>query len=156
MCSAEDYYLFTIVAVIQLLSHVWLFMTPWMVARQAPLSFTISWSLLKLMSNVAVMPYNHLILCCLPLLLPSIFPSTKVFSNDLAAHIKWPKYWNFSISPSNEYSGLISFRIGLISLQSKGLSRVFSNTTVQKHQFFGTQPSLWSNSHTHVWLLEKP
>src|SRR5574337_1064397 len=110
-------------------------MTPWTVARQAPLSFTISWSLLKLMSNVAVMPYNHLILCCLPLLLPSIFPSIKVFSN--------------------EYSGLISFRIGLISLQSKGLSRVFSNTTVQKHQFFGTQPSLWSNSHTYTCLCEE-
>ena len=78
---------------------------------KAPLSFTISWSLLKLMSNVVVIPSNHLILCCPPLLLPSIFPIIKVFSNELAAHIKWPKYWNFSISPSNEYAELISFRI---------------------------------------------
>ena len=84
------------------------------------------------------------------LLLPSIFPSIKVFSNQLALRIKWPNYWSFSfsISPSNEYSGLISFRIDFFDLlQSKGRSRVFSNTTVQKHQFFGTQPSLQSNSH---------
>ena len=99
---------------------------------------------------------NHLILCCAFLLLPLIFPN---FSNESALRIRWPKYWHFSvnISPSNEYLGFISFRIDwLISLLCKGLSRVFSNTTVQKHQFFGTQPSLWSNSHIHAWLLEKP
>ena len=82
--------------------------------------------------------------------LPSIFPSIRVFFNELALHIRWPEYWslNFSISPSNEYSGLISFSIDWLDLmQIKGLSRVFSNTTVQKHQFFGTQPSLWFNSH---------
>ena len=96
------------------------------------------------------MTFNHLILCCSLLFLPSIFPSIRVFSNESALCIRWPKDWSFSfsISPSNEYSGLISFKIYvLISLQSKGLSRVFSSTTVLKRQFFGTRPSLWSNSH---------
>ena len=98
---------------VQLLSHVWLFGTPWTAARQASLSFTISWSLLKLMSTESVMPSNHLILCHPLLFLPSIFPSIRVFSSESALHIRWPKYWSFSfsISPSNEYSGLISFRI---------------------------------------------
>ena len=85
---------------------------------QAPLSFTISWSLLKLMSIESAMPSNHLILCCPLLLLPSIFPSIRVFSNELALHIRWPKYWSFSISPSNNYSGLISFRIDCFDLFS--------------------------------------
>ena len=82
----------------------------------------------------------------------------RVFSNKLVLHIRWPNSWSFSfnISPSNEYSGLISFMMDWIFLQSKGLSGVFSNTTVQKHQFFGTQLSLWSNSHIHICLLEKP
>ena len=145
--------------VAQLLSHVQLFVTLWTAAHQASLFFTISQSLLKRMSIESVMPSNHLILCCPLLLLPSIFPSIRVFSKELALHILWPKYWSFSfsISPSNEHSGLISFRwTGWISLQSKGLSRVFSNTTVQEHQFFNAQPSLWSSSHTHTWLLEKP
>ena len=96
-------------------------------------------------SNPSVMPSNHLILCHPLLLLPSVFPSIRVFSNESALHIRWPKYcsFSFSISPSNEYSGLISFRwTAWISLQSKGLSRVFSNTTVQKYQFSGTQLSL--------------
>ena len=87
------------------------------------------------------------------LLLPSIFPGNRIFSNESVFCIRWTKYWSFSfsISPSNEYSGLIAFRMtGLINLQSKGLSRVFSNTTVQKHQFFGTQLSLWCNSHIHI------
>ena len=116
--------------------------SPWTEAYQAALSFTIFLSLLKFMSIELVMPSNHLILCRPFLLLPSIFPSIRVFSNDSALHIKWPKYWNFSfsISSSNEYSGLTSFRMDwLISLQSKELSRVFSNSTVQKHQFFSTQ-----------------
>ena len=92
------------------------------------------------------------------LLLPSIFPSIKVFSNESALRIRWPKYWNFSlsISPSNGYSGLISGLTGLIPLLSKGLWRVFFSTTIQKHQFFSTQPSLWSSSHIHTWLLKKP
>ena len=128
---------------VQLLSHVQLFAIPWTVALQASLSITNSWSLLKLMSIEWVMPSNHLILCHPLLLLPSIFPSIRVFSNESALHIRWPKYWSFSISTSNEYSGLISFGLtGLISLQSEGLSTMFSNTTVQKHQFLGTQLSL--------------
>jgi len=122
-------------------------------ACQASLSFTNSRSLLKLMSIELVMAPNHLILCRPLLLPPSIFPSIRVFSNKSVLCIRWPKYWNFSfsISPSNEYSGLISFRMDwLISLQSKGFSRISSNTIVQKHQFFSAQLSLWSNSHIHT------
>ena len=135
-----------------------LFATPWTAACQASLSITNSQNLLKLMSFELVMPSNHLILCWPLLLLPSIFPSIKVFSNESSLCIKWPNYWSFSfnISPSNEHSGLISLGwTGLISLQSNRLSRVFSNITVQKHQFFGTQLSSQSNSHIHTWLLEK-
>ena len=101
------------VVAVQSLSRIQLFATPWTAARQACLSFTISWSLLKLMSIKSVMPFNHFILCRPLLLLPSVFPSIKVFSNESAPNIRWPKYWSFSfsISPSNEYSGLISFRI---------------------------------------------
>ena len=104
------------------------------------------------------MPSNHLILCRPLLLLPSIFPRIRVFSNESALHIRWPKYWSFSfnICPSNEHSGPISLGwTGWISLLSKGLSKVFSNTTVQKHQFFGTQLYLWSNSHIHVSAVLK-
>ena len=101
-----------------------------------------------------IMPYNHLILCHPFLLLLSIFPHIRVFSNKSALHTRWLKYWSFSIGPSNEYLGLISC---LISFQPKGLSRDFPSTTVQKHQFFfGVQLSLWSSSHIHTWLLEKP
>ena len=102
---------------IQLLSHVRLFATPWTAACQASLSITSSQSLLKLMSIESVMPSNHLILCH-PLLLPSIFPSIRVFSSESVLHIMWPKYWrfSFSINPSNEYSGLISFRIDWFDL----------------------------------------
>ncbi|CAI9180911.1 unnamed protein product [Rangifer tarandus platyrhynchus] len=100
------------VVVVQSLSLAQLFATPWTVAHQASLSFTISQNLFKYMSTESVMASNHLILCC-PLLLPSIFPNIRVFSNELALHIRWLKYWSFSfsISSSNEYSGLISFRI---------------------------------------------
>ena len=130
--------------------------TPWTAAGQASLSFTISWSLPKHMSIESVIPSNHLILCRPLLLLPSIFPSIRVFSNDLALY-----------SQSIAASALVSvfpmniqgwFPLGLtdlISLLSKGFSRVFSST-IQKHQFFGAQPSSWSNSHIHTWLLEKP
>ena len=161
----------------------------------------VSQSLLKLTSSESVMPYSHLILGCPLLLLPSIFPSIRIFSSESVLHIRWPKYWSFSfsISPFSEYSGLISFKIdwfdflavqsesesesevtrscptlcnpvdcsppgssvhGIlqarilewvpISLQSKGLSRVFSNTTAQKHPFFGAQLSLRSSSHIHT------
>ena len=102
-----------VVAIVQLLSRVLLFATPWTAAGQAPLSFTISQILLKLMSIELSVLSNHLILCRPLLLLPSIFPILRIFSNELAFHIRWPKYWSFtfSINPSNEYSGLISFRI---------------------------------------------
>ena len=119
------------------------------------LSLTISRSLPKFLSTEWVTPSNHLILRR-PLLLPSIFPSIRVFSIESAVHIRWPKYWSFSFStiPSNEHSGLVSFRIELFDLldwfESKERSRVFSSTTVQKHQFFSDLPSLWSNSHIHA------
>ena len=134
-----------IISSVQSLSCVPLLATAWTAACQASLSITNFWSLLKLMCIKLVMPSNHLILCCPLLLLPLIFPSIRVFSNESFLCIRWPEYWSFSfnISPSNEHPGLSSFRmIGWISLQSKGLSRVFSNTTVQKHQFFSTQLSL--------------
>ena len=131
---------------VQLLGHVRLFATPWTAAHQASLSIANSRSPPKPMCIEWVMPSNHLILCCPLLLLPSIFPSIRVFSNESALCIRWPKYWSFSfnISPSNEHPGLISFRmdwLDLLAVQGT-LKRVFSNTTVQKHQFFGTQPSL--------------
>ena len=116
----------------------------------------ISQSLLILVSIESMMPSNHLILCCPLLLLPSIFPIIRVFSKELPLCIRWPKYWNFSISPSNEYSGLISFRIDWYDLLTvKGLSRIFSGTTVQKQQFFCVQTSLWFNSHICTLLLEE-
>ena len=113
---------------VQSFSHVWLFATPWTAVRHASLSITKSWSLLKHMSIELVMPSKHLILCHPLLLLPSIFPSIRVFSNESALHIRWPKHWSFSfsISTSNEYSGLSSFRIDWFNLLAvKGtLSRV--------------------------------
>ena len=106
------------VSSVQLLSHVWLFATPWSAACQASLTITNSWSLLKLMSIESLIPSNHFILCCPLLLLPSIFPSIRVFSNESVLRIRWPKYWHFSfsINPSNECSGLISFKIDWFDL----------------------------------------
>ena len=130
---------------VQSLSHVWLFAMPWIAACQASLSITNSWSSLRLMSIESVMPSSHLIFCHPLLLLPPIPPSITVFSNESTLCMRWPKYWSFSFSiiPSKEIQGWSpSEWTGWISLQSKGLSRVFSNTTVQKHQFFGTQLSL--------------
>ena len=118
--------------------------TPWTAAHQASLSITNSRSLSKLVSIASVIPSNHLILCRPLFLLPSIFPSIKIFSSESVLCIRWPKYWSFTfnISPSSEHPGLI-FRMDSGSLcKSQGLSRVFSNTTVQKHQFFGAQLSL--------------
>ena len=114
----NEKYMRTTVHLVQLLSRVWLFVTPWTAARQASLSITNSQSLLKLMSIKSVLPSNHLIFCRPLLFLPSIFPSIRVFSNESALCIRWPKYWSFSfiISPSNEYSGLISFRIDWFDL----------------------------------------
>ena len=133
---------------VQSLSHVWLFETPWTAALrngQASLSITNPQSLLKLMSIESEMLPNHLILCHSLLLPPSIFPSIRVFSNASVLRIKWLKYWSFSfsISPSNEYSGLISFRIDWLDLlEVQGTLKFLSNTTVQKNHFFGTQLSL--------------
>ena len=134
-------YLFSFV--VQLLSCVQLFATPWTAARQDSLSFTISQSFFKLMSVELMILSNHLILCYRPFHLPSVFSSIRVFSNESALPIMWPKYWSFSfsISPSNEYSGLISSRMEWLDLLSVQ-GRVFSNTTVQKHQFFSAQLSL--------------
>ena len=139
---------------VQLLSCVQLFATPWTAARQASLSISNSWSLLKLMSIESVMPFNYLILCHHLLFLPSIFPSIRVFSNESVFHIGGQ---SIAVSTSVLLTNIQDwFPLGLIFLLSKGLSRVFSNTTVQKHQFFGGQLSLGSNSHIHTWLLEKP
>ena len=128
-------------------------------AHQASLSIPNSRSLLKLMSVELVMPSNHLIFCCPLLLLPSIFPSIRVFSNESVLCIRRPKkYWSFSFSihPSNEYSGLFPLGLtGLISLPSKGLSRVFSNTIVQKHQFFSTQLSLYMTAEKNIALTRQ-
>ena len=148
-----------IFSLVQLLSRVQLFATPWIAAHQASLSITSSRSLPKLMSIESVMPSNHLIVCHPLLLLPPIFPNIRIFSNESDLRIRWPKYWSFSfnISPSNEHPGLTSFRIHWLDrLAVQGLSRVFSNTTAQNYQFFCAQPSLLSNSHFHTWLLEKP
>ena len=125
---------------VHLLSRVWLFVTPCIAARQASLSITNSRSSLRLASIRSVMPSSHLIFCRPLLLLPPIPPSIRDFSKESTLHMKWPKYWSFSFSIilSKEIPGLISLRMdGWISLQTMGLSRVFSNTTVQTHQFFG-------------------
>ena len=144
---------------VQSLSRVRLPVTPWTAAHQASLPITNSRSPPKPKSIVSVMSSNHLILCRPLLLLPSIPPNIRVFSNESALLIRWPKFWSFSfnISPSNEHPGLISFRRDWLHLLAvQGLSRVFSNTTVQKHQFFSAQPSLLSSFHIHTWPLEKP
>ena len=125
------------------LSRVQLLVTPWTAARQASLAVASSWSRLKLVSIESVMPSSHLILCRPLLLLPSIFPSIRVFSDESALCIRWPKYWSFSISPSSENSGLISFRMDWLDLLAvPGTLKIFSNTTVQKFQFFDAHPSL--------------
>ena len=145
--------------VIQSLIRVQLFVTPWTVACQVSLSFTISQSLLKLMSIESVMPSNHLILHHPLLLLPSLFPSIRVSSNESALCIRLPDIeasFSASVLPMNIQDWFPLGMTGLISLQFKGLSRVFYNTTVQKHQVFSAQPSLWSNSHILTWRLVKP
>ena len=147
------------VVVVQLLSHVWLFETPWTAARWASLFFTISWSLLKFMFTEINDVIQSSYLLSPLLFLPSIFPSIRVFSYELALPIKWPSIGasaSVSVPLMNIQDWFFLGWTGLISLQFKGLSRVFSSITVQKHQFFGAQSSLWSNSHIHTWLLEKP
>ena len=127
---------YTKFSLVQSLSRVWLFATPWIAAHQASRSIANSWSLLKLTSLESVMPSNHPILCRPLLLPPSISPSIRVYSSESVLHIRWPNYWSFSfnICPSNEYLGLISFRMDWLDLCAvQGTLRVFSNTTVQKH-----------------------
>ena len=143
----------------QSLSHVLFFVTLWTAARQASLSINNSQSPPKSMSIVSVMPSNHLILCRPLLLLPSILPSIRVFPNESTLCMRWPKYWSFSLSIilSKKSQGCSpSEWTDWISLQSKGLSRVFSNTTFQKYQFFSAQAFSQSNSHIHTRPQEKP
>ena len=137
---------------IQSLSHVRLFATPWIAAHKASLSITNSRNLLKFMSTKLVMPSNHLILCHPLLLLTSVFPSIRVFSNE-SVRIRWPKYWNFnfSISPCSVYSGFYSFRIDQFDfLAVQGTLKSLLQHHNSKHHFFGTQASLWSDSHIHT------
>ena len=149
----------TRISSVQSLRCVRLCVTPWIAARQASLSITNSRSSLRLTSIESVMPSSHLILCCPLILLPPIPSSIRIFSNESTLHMRWPKYWSFSFSiiPSKEIPELFSFRMDWLDLlASKGLSRNFSNTTVQKQQFFSAQPSSQSNSHIHTWPQEKP
>ena len=154
--SAVTWFAFVVV---QLLSPIWFFVTPWTAAHQASLSFTVFQSLLNLMSIKLVMPSHHLILCRPLLFLSSIFPSIRIFSNESARGIRWPKYWRLSlgISPSREYSGLISFRMDWFDLLAvqRTLKTLLQHHS-SKHQFFSAQTSLRSSSHIHIWLLEKP
>ena len=135
------------------ISRVRLFATLWTVAHHAFLSFTISWSLLRLMSIEVVMPSNHLVLCHPLLPLPSIFPSIRVCSNEPALHIRWPRYWSFSfsISPSNEHSGLISLKMDWLDLRAvQGTPKSLLQHHSLKPQFFGAQPPSRPSSHTHT------
>ena len=131
---------------------------PYELQHSTSLSITNSQSSLRFMSIESLMPSSHLILCLPLLLMPSIPPSIRVFSNESTHRMRWPKYWSFSFSiiPSKEQDRSPLEWTGWISLQSKGLSRVFSSTTIWKHQFCGGQPFLWFNAHIHTWLLEKP
>ena len=143
----------TIVIVVQLPSPGQLFETPWTVAHQVSLSLTIFRSFPKFISNESVTPSNHLILCHPLLLLPSIFPSIWVFFNESAVPIRWPKYWSvsFSISPSNEYSGLISFKTDWFDfLAIQGILKSLLQHHSSKHQFFSAQLSSQSNFHIHT------
>ena len=143
---------------VQSLSHVWLFVIPWTAAHQASLSITNSWSFLKLMSIELLMSSNYLILLHPLLLLPSIIPSIRVFSNASVLHIRCQSIGASalaSVLPMSIQDWFPLGSSGLISLLSRGLSRVFSNTTVQEHQFFGAQLSFRSNCYVHTWLLEK-
>ena len=139
-------------------SHVQLFVTPWTPACQASLSFTLSQSLLKLLPIESMMPSNHLVLCCPLLLLPSIFPYIRVFSNESDLCIKWPNYWSFSfsISPPSEYSGLISFRIDWIDIAVQGTLKSLLQYHSSKASVLQCSAFFTSNSHhIRTWLLEK-
>ena len=158
MLRCVGIYLFQFSSV-QSLSRVQLFAAPWITACQASLSITNSQSPPKPISTELGMPSNHLILCHPLLLLPSIFPSIRVFSNESALHIRWPKYWNFSfsISPSNEYTGLISFRMDWLDLLAvQGTLKSLLQHHSSKASILRAQLSLLSISHIHTWSLEKP
>ena len=148
----EPYYF-----VVKSVSHVWLFVTPWTAAHQASLSFTISQSLCKLMSIELVIPSNHLTLCCPPLLFlaSGSFLMSRLFTSG-SQSIGVSASASASVLPKSSQGWFPLGSTSLISFQSKGLSRLFSNTTVQERHFFSAQPSLWSSSHIHTWLLEKP
>ena len=144
---------------VQSLSRVRLFATPWIAARQASLSITVSQSSLRLTSIESMMPSSHLILGRPLLLLPSIPPSIRVFSSESTLHTRWPKYWSFSFSiiPCKEIPGLISFRMDWLDLLAvQGTLKSLFQHHSSKHQFFGAQPSSQSNSHIHTWPQEKP
>ena len=144
---------------VQSLSRVWLFATPWTAARQASLSITNSQSSLRLTTIESVMPSSHLILCRPLLLLPPIPPSIRVFSNESILHMRWPKYWSFSFSiiPSKEIPGLISFRMAWLDLLAvQGTLKSLLQHHSSKASFFGAQPCSQSNSHIHTWPQEKP
>ena len=143
---------------VQSLSHVRLFATPCIAARQASLSITNSWSSLRLRTIKSVMPTSHLILGHSLLLLPPNPHSIRVFSNESTRHMRWPKYWSFSFSiiPSKENPRADFLQNGLVGSPCSPKDSQEPNTTVQKHQFFGAQLSSQSNSHIHTWPLEKP
>ena len=147
---------FILISSVQSLSCVRIFATPWTAACQASLSITNSWNSLKLMSIESMMPSSHLILCHHLLLLPPVPPSIKVFSNESTFRMRWPEYWSFSfsISPSNEHSGLISFRMDLLAVQQT------LKSLLQHHGSKASIPwdsaFLYGPTHTHIWLLEKP
>ena len=163
ICVCVCVYIYICISVqfssVQSLSRVWLFATPWTISRKASLSITNSQSPPKPMSIELVMPSNHLILCRPLLLLPSIFPSIRIFSNESVLHVRWQNIGvsaSASVLPMNIQDLFSLGWTSWISLQSKGLSGVFSNTTVQKHQFFGVQLSSQSNSHILTSPMEKP
>ena len=159
MINSQQIWYRTILISVQLLNRVWLFETPWITAHQASLSITNTQSSLKLMSIQSVMPSSHLILCHPLFLLPPNPCSIMVFSNESTLGMKQQSIGvsaSASVLPMNTQEWCPLGWTGWISLQSKGLSRVFSNTTVQKHQFFGAQLSSQSNFHIHTWPLEKP
>ena len=144
---------------VQWLSHIWLFVTPWIAACQASLSITNSWSLLKLMPIESVMPSSHLILCCPFLLLPTFPPSIRVFSNESTLHMRWPKYWSFSfsISPSSEHPGLISFRMDWLDLLAvQGTLKSPLQHHSSKVSIFQCSTFFTVHSHIHTWPLKKP
>ena len=147
------------VSSVQLLSRVWLFVTPWITAHQASLSITISQSSLRLTSTESVMPSSHLILCHPLLLLPPIPPSIRVFSNESTLPMRWPNYWSFSfsISPSKEHPGPISFRMDWLDLLAvKGTLKSLLQHHSSKASILQRSAFLQSNSHFHTWPQEKP